>query len=265
MLFRKGRTDIQIIHRVLNSVAMSNIAVDRALINPRCDELFRQIEARFASSNIASDKWYLTALSSLTTTPEPHLADQLYLYLISQPQYATSSTRQALIRRIREALFKDIALLGLPKPFEALIAISRVEPEGDDDGSFSRQGWQCDEDNHTRGMTWLTRLYAQNTAALFELFRRHRDFGFWVADIAYGLHLSDHNILDDVDTEMVVLPAVMGQNLPRETYWHIRGTRRLGISKKDVEMVCDCVHEVSRFCGVNLDRVPAVDIVEDEL
>lgn len=36
--------------------------------------------------------------------------------------------------------------------------------------------------------------------------------------IAYALHLSDRQVLDDVDTEMVVLPAVMGQNLPRETY-----------------------------------------------
>lgn len=114
-------------------------------------------------------------------------------------------------------------------------------------------------------MAWLTRLYAQNTTALFDPFQRDRDFGFRVADIAYDLHFSDHNILDDMDTEMVVLPAVMGQNLPRKSYWHIRGTRRLGISKKVVEMVCNCVHEVSRFCGVSLDRVPAVDIVEDEL
>lgn len=244
---------------------MSNFPVERALIHPRCDELFRDIEARFTSSHIASDKWYLTALSSLTTTPEPHLADQLYLYLINQPQYSTPSTRQTLIRRIREVLFKDIALLGLPKPLEALMAINRVETEGDMDGSFSREGWQCNEDNHTRGMTWLKRLYAQNTTALFGLFRRHRDFGFWVSDIAYGLHLSDRHILDDVDTEMVVLPAVMGQNLSRETYWHMRGTRRLGVSKKDVEMICECVHEVSQFCGVSLDRVPAVDAVEDEV
>lgn len=118
--------------------------MDRALINLRCDELFRHIEARFASSYIASDEWYLTALISLTATPEPHLADQLYLYLISQPQYAAPSTRRALIRRIRETLFKDIALLAPPKPTEALISISRVEPEGDIDGSFLREAWQCD-------------------------------------------------------------------------------------------------------------------------
>ncbi|KAJ5155907.1 hypothetical protein N7492_008710 [Penicillium capsulatum] len=242
---------------------MSEFTGEQTLTHPQCTELFRNIEARFASSHLANDKWYLTALSSLVTTSEPHLADQLYLYLVNQPQYSRPSTRQTLLRRIREVLFKDIALLGIPKPIEALIAISRVEPEPGIDNSFSREGWQCNEDNHTRGMAWLTRLYAHNTTALFDLFRQHRDFGFWVSDIAYGLHLSDRHILDDVDTELVVLPAVMGQNLPRETYWHIRGTRRLGVAKQDVLMVCECVHEVSRFCGINLDRVPAVDAVED--
>lgn len=114
-------------------------------------------------------------------------------------------------------------------------------------------------------MGWLEILCAQNTTALFELFKKHRNFGFWVADITYGLLLSDCHILDDVDTEMVVLPTVMGQNLPRETYWHIRGTRRPGISKDDVRMVLECVHLVAESGGVNLNRVPTVDAVDPDL
>lgn len=72
-------------------------------------------------------------------------------------------------------------------------------------------------------------------------------------------------MLDDVDTEMVVLPAVMGQDLPRMTHWHVRGTRRLGISKEDVQMVMDCVHLVVEFCGVILKRMPTVDSVDRDL
>lgn len=108
-------------------------------------------------------------------------------------------------------------------------------------------------------------MYAQNTEGLFSLFKRHRDFGFWVANIAYGLHLSDRQTLDDIDTKLVVLPAVMGQNLPRETYWHMRGIRRLEVCKRDVEMVCECLHRVAQFCGKTLDRVPEVQTVEEEL
>lgn len=121
--------------------------VDRAFVQPCCDELFLSIEAKFRSSHIPNDKWYLTALGSLATTSEPHPADQLYLHLVSKPEYSTAPTRQALIRRMREVLFKNIALLGLPKPIEALIAISRVEAEDGVDLSFSREGWRCDEGN----------------------------------------------------------------------------------------------------------------------
>jgi hypothetical protein len=33
----------------------------------------------------------------------------------------------------------------------------------------------------------------------------------------------------------------MMQNLPRETAWHLRGTRRIGVSLEDTETVQQCV------------------------
>lgn len=89
-------------------------------------------------------------------------------------------------------------------------------------------------------------------------------------DLPTGLSLGKKkkaicSLPDDFDTELVVLPAVMGQNLPRETYWHMRGMRRLGFSRADVEMACDCVHRVAQFCETTLDRIPAVQTVEEEL
>lgn len=64
----------------------------------------------------------------------------------------------------------------------------------------------------------------------------------WISkNISYGLYLSDHSILDDVETELTVLAGIMIQNLPRETGWHLRGTRRIGVSKEDVETIQQCV------------------------
>lgn len=56
-----------------------------------------------------------------------------------------------------------------------------------------------------------------------------------------GLYLSDHTILDAVDTELVVLSGIMIQNLRTETGWHLRGTRRIGVSYDDVETIQQCV------------------------
>jgi hypothetical protein len=59
--------------------------------------------------------------------------------------------------------------------------------------------------------------------------------------ITYGLYLSDQRILSDIETELTVLAGIMMQNLPRETAWHLRGTRRIGVSLEDTETVQQCV------------------------
>jgi uncharacterized alpha-E superfamily protein len=67
----------------------------------------------------------------------------------------------------------------------------------------------------------------------------------WISkNISYGLYLSDHSIIDDVETELVVLSGIMIQNLPRETGWHLRGTRRIGVSVEDVETIQQCVRHM---------------------
>lgn len=64
----------------------------------------------------------------------------------------------------------------------------------------------------------------------------------WLSkNISYGLFLSDRSILNDVETELTVLAGIMIQNLPRETGWHLRGTRRIGVGMEDVEIVQQCV------------------------
>ena len=40
---------------------------------------------------------------------------------------------------------------------------------------------------------------------------------------------------------MVVLSGIMIQNLKDETAWHLRGTRRIGVSHEDVETIQQCV------------------------
>ncbi|EAU33692.1 conserved hypothetical protein [Aspergillus terreus NIH2624] len=232
-------------------------------IEPRFAQLFQDLESRFQkTTTLPSDKWPIFAAGALVASPDHERADQLYLYLTQQPQHATPPARQALIRRLREALFKSIIIVGVCKPIEAILAISKVERDEDKDYTFTRDGWTNDAANRERGLGWLERLYARNTSGTLDLFAAHRDFAWLSTDITYGLFLSDRQVLDDVDTEMVVLPAIMSQNLKAVTHWHIRGTRRLGLPKEDVQIVWDCVQLVAGFFGVKLDKVPTVEEVE---
>lgn len=228
--------------------------------------LFHDIETRFQSSTLDPQKWYILTLACLVASPDPESASHLYTYLTHQPTYTTPTARQALTRRLRETLIKSVPLVGVCKPIEAILSISRLENPNDKDYTFTRENWACDDANHTRGVAWFEKLYAGNAGDTLDMFSAHKDFAWLSTEITYGLYLSDRQVLvDDVDTQLVVLPAIMSQNLRLETHWHIRGTRRLGVAKGDVEVVCDCVRAVAAFFGTRLDRVPAVEDVEPDV
>jgi hypothetical protein len=72
-------------------------------------------------------------------------------------------------------------------------------------------------------------------------------------------------VLGDVETELIVVPGIMSQNLPVESHWHIRGMRRLGVPKEDVEVVWECVQLVVKFLGTSMDKVPTVEAVEPDV
>ncbi|KAJ5370701.1 uncharacterized protein N7496_006793 [Penicillium cataractarum] len=229
---------------------------------PRFRQLFTELEKRFQSTTLGNDKWYILAISTLAASPDPERADQLYLHLCSQPGNTTPTSRQAIIRRLREALIKAVPIVGVCKPIEAILSIGKVEREEDKDYTFTRERWACDEANHDRGTAWMQKLYSRNTTGTLNLFAAHKDFSWLSEEITYGLFLSDRQVLDDVDTQLVVLPGIMSQNLPNETHWHIRGTRRLGLPKEEVQVIWDCVQLVAEFFDVKLNKVPTVEQVE---
>ena len=106
--------------------------------SPAIKELFHRLEAAFPSAALGDNKWYLVAISALTGVGKPNLAADLYLYLIEQPQYQSSEARQALMRRLREALVKCVSIVGVCRPLEAVFCIDAVTKDGDKDYSYSR-------------------------------------------------------------------------------------------------------------------------------
>ncbi|KAK6850705.1 hypothetical protein PG987_000339 [Apiospora arundinis] len=211
-------------------------------------DLFRKIEADWSKSGLGPNRWYLLTLATLVGGNDPELSAELYLYLTAQPAFATPPQRQAL-------------------PLEAILAINAHEKPEDKDPSprATREGWQCDEANLERGRAWMRKLYTGDTNSTIALFDDHKDFAWLSQNITYGLYLSDRQVLDDLGTEVIVLSAIMIQNLPKETRWHIRGIRRLGVSVEDVKVVWNAVQAIAQFLDIKLNRVPTVEEVEKEV
>lgn len=74
-------------------------------------------------------------------------------------------------------------------------------------GIFTKQYPSVESDGsdeaNLRRILWSQEIHAQNTAALLDLLKKHRDFGSAVCDIAYELYLSDRQILDDMEQKLL--------------------------------------------------------------
>ena len=57
----------------------------------------------------------------------------------------------------------------------------------------------------------------------------------------------------------------MVQNLKKETGWHLRGARRVGVSHEDMETVQQCVCTSSSFESENPSRLRIIILIQIEL
>lgn len=221
---------------------MSSTTTPSERSSPSLHSLFARLQTDYPTT-LGLSHWYLITLSVFTSTNHHHLSASLYTYLICLPQYTTFPARQDLMKRLRETLVKLTSIIGVARPLETLIHLSAVTAPEDRDFSFSRQNWTNDAENHERGEGWLKKLYAENLDPLYQMFDSHKDFGWISSEITYGLYLSDHSILDDVETEVVVLSGMWCLGLPRMFGWHLRAARRIGITGEECEGIQRCVSE----------------------
>lgn len=88
----------------------------------------------------------------------------------------------------------------------------------------------------------------------------------WLStDISYGLFLADHSVLNISESELVILPSIMCQNLKAATYWYLRGCLRVGFTHGEVESILQSIEILAKACGKSLYNVGRIlDVVDEE-
>jgi hypothetical protein len=120
-------------------------------------------------------------IASLIGSGQQKLAGRLYTHLTSQPQYQTPEQRQALVRRLREAMVKCIIINGIPVVIEAVTAVSDVERPEDRDLSCSREDWQIGPETSERAAAVLKVLYKSEKGGHVKTLQAHRDIRVYSA------------------------------------------------------------------------------------
>lgn len=110
-------------------------------------------------------------------------------------------------------------------------------------------------------------MYQGDFPLIMQRFHAHQDLVWLTRHISYGLFLSDTSILNLVETELVVWPSIMCQNLSGPALWHIRCCLRAGVVKEDVVKIQRCVEGVARWAGKGneVKDWPDVNMVKERL
>ena len=135
-------------------MATNEIPVPRDPTDDKALTLFQAVEEKFPAKTLGDDKWYVllvcgplistgdiannSQFAAIVGGGQPSFAPLLYKELIKRPEHQTSEQRQALMRRIRETLFKLIVIVGVCKPLEAIFDIDAATRPEDKDYTFSR-------------------------------------------------------------------------------------------------------------------------------
>jgi hypothetical protein len=132
-----------------------------------------------------------------------------------------------------------------------------------------------------RGKNTINSIYGPLLPKIFAGFGAHKaDVAHMELAHVYGLYLSDHSVLTAIESEVVVLTAILCTGLRSPGLWHVRGLGRLlGARGPDAEnSVKDVIRGVKmaamtcvEFCGaemegrVRLSEWPNVGDVSREL
>lgn len=153
---------------------------------------------------------------------------------------------------------------------------TRVSMRTSDRLHSARSHQQLDAALFQRGEAFMLSIYKHNLEPILSKFGSHRPAFEWLQkSIIYGLFLSDHTDLSDravlsaIETELITLSAIMcrqteGDGSGRSpTMWHMRGSRRVGVGKGDLEKVVKCVEMVAEWAGKDTRGWVQVEDVED--
>ncbi|SAM85795.1 uncharacterized protein UBRO_07132 [Ustilago bromivora] len=111
----------------------------------------------------------------------------------------------------------------------------------------------------------LDRIYKHNLPDILDrkMGENMQDLKFLTLEINYGFNLSNEQVIDWRETELVVLAALITQNCRVEVLWHMRGALRAGWTREDVESVQKVAMAIAKRLAVRTDKVPGLEEISE--
>ncbi|SPC64761.1 uncharacterized protein UHOD_07132 [Ustilago sp. UG-2017b] len=174
-------------------------------------------------------------------------------------------------RRIQESPVKGSVLRGIPPSLDTIFALLCFLCENNEplltSSDFIRSSTLSQPISSLThpACVALDRIYKHNLPDILDrkMGKNMQDLKFLTLEINYGFNLSNEQVLDWRETELVVLAALITQNCRVEVLWHMRGALRAGWTREDVESVQKVAMAIAKRLAVRTDKVPGLEEISE--
>ncbi|KAJ9616663.1 hypothetical protein H2200_000382 [Cladophialophora chaetospira] len=185
---------------------------------------------------VGEEAWYLVIAAALVGAPTPTLLASFYTHLTKIDAGFSSPERASYLSlRFRDVVLKAIPLIGMPRVLCVLSPLAKAEEQLQMRAKTSvlTEKWRPKNINvqeiHDRGAATASTIYGPTLLPqIFDSWGSHKeDMKFNELFVAYGLYLSDFEVMTPLETEAVVYSTISCLGLRGPGLWHLRGIGRL--------------------------------------
>lgn len=197
-----------------------------------------------------STNWHFLSAATLIVLNRPKEIPVLYSHVMEQ---SPKEQHAQLTAQFREGIFKTAALIGLPRVINGLTELKQATPSElratellrEDKRDYSKEG----EDLFARVYGKITRRVHGNLKAAYP------DLDWFVQNFEYGPLLAHTSILDPKETSLVIIAALIPQDVIPQLKGHLKGAINNGATKEEVKELREMVIDLCSWYGITLKEV----------
>ncbi|GMM51308.1 Pxp2 protein [Starmerella bacillaris] len=187
--------------------------------------------------------WHFISATVLTVNNYPEEIPILYEYFIKD---TAENQQKKRTLQIQEAIFKSSGLCGLPRVINSLTSLKSVIPEHLKQREMIRDS---ERNYQTDGSQLFSKVYGKVTQRVLGNMRMaYPDLPYYATNCLYGPLFSPTEGLEAKETCMVIVAALVPQNVKPQLKGHLKGALNCGATQEEVESVCELTKLITHWC-----------------
>jgi len=226
-----------------------------------------------AHPHLPHHTWYFITGATLSALNRPDEIPHVFKYAIEKGPGALDSAQGhdeqlTMARKMREALVKTAAIVGLPKTINALLALKDGTPTSllDEPLAFSPTNRPVEVYDIPssrilhRGQVFFDHIYGKVAKRVMGQMDRSgsEDLGI-TARLMYGYILSNTSVLSAAESSFVLMAGIVPQDVNPQLKGHLKGALNHGATIEEVKAVREIVMRICEAFGMKRlsDDAPA--------